>query len=335
MNNIEESLKNKINLKTKPVGSLGKLEEIALKAGKIQNTRNPELNNPTILVFAGDHGLTDEGVSPFPKEVTFQMVMNFIGGGAAINVFCNQNDINLKVVDAGVDYDFDKNLNIVHSKIAYGTKNMMNEPAMNAEICSKALDKGRELVKAEAKAGCNIIGFGEMGIGNTSSASLLMSHFTGVSIDEATGRGTGHDDEGLKEKKDILNKVLNKYTPNSPEEALAIFGGLEIAMMSGAFIEAATQGMIVMVDGFISSAAFLTAYEMDNSILKNAIFCHSSKEPGHLKMMNYLKVEPLVDLNMRLGEGSGAAVAFPLIKSAVNFLNQMASFEDAGVSNKE
>ncbi len=332
---MEREIQKKIDLKTKPVGSLGKLEEIALKIASIQKTLKPELKKPTILVFAGDHGLTEEGVSPFPKEVTYQMVMNFLSGGAAINVFCRQNKIQLKVVDAGVDFDFPSDFALVHAKIQRGTKNILKEPAMSSAICIQAIDKGREILRQEHSKGCNTIGFGEMGIGNTSIASLLMHKFTGVDIKDCTGRGTGHDDKGLKRKIEILEAASKKYNVTDPLEILATYGGLEISMMCGAMLEAKKHKMIILVDGFISSAAILAASAMDSSILNNTIFCHASTEPGHRLMLEYLKADPVVNLGMRLGEGSGVAVVFPIIHSAVSFLNEMASFEDAGVSNKE
>jgi len=331
---MKEALQTKIDLKTKPLGSLGKLEKIALKIGLIQNTLSPELKNPTLMVFAGDHGLTDEGVSRYPKEVTFQMVMNFLNGGAAINVFCRQHNINLKVVDAGVDYDFSEESNLIHAKVAKGTKNILKGPAMSMDICMQAINKGKEILKKEFEAGCNIISFGEMGIGNTSAASLLLHKYTGRSIEECTGRGTGHDDDGLIKKKAILKRASEKHDVSDPVEILATFGGLEIAMMCGAMLQAKKNGMVILVDGFITTAALLAAYQLDKLILDNCIFCHCSFELGHKYMLEYLGVEALVDLNMRLGEGTGAAVTYPLIKSAVLFLNEMASFEDAGVSEK-
>jgi len=331
---MKTALQIKIDLKTKPVGSLGKLEEIAHKIGLIQNTLSPELKNPTHLVFAGDHGLADEGVSLYPKEVTFEMVMNFLSGGAAINVFCRQHDIDLKVVDAGVDYDFSSKLNLIHAKIARGTKNILKEPAMSMAFCMRAINKGKEILNHEFEAGCNIISFGEMGIGNTSAASLLLHKYTGRSIEECTGRGTGHDDEGLKKKKAILKQASEKYDVSDPVEILATFGGFEIAMICGALLQAKKNGMIILVDGFITTAALLAAYQLDKLILDNCIFCHCSREKGHKYMLEYLGVEALVDLNMRLGEGTGAVVTYPLIKSAVLFLNEMASFEEAGVSSE-
>lgn len=331
---MEKELQHKIDFKTKPLGSLGKLEKVAFKIGKIQQTLSPELRNPTMIIFAGDHGITDEGVSPFPKEVTFQMVMNFLSGGAAISVFCKQNGMALKVVDAGVDHDFDSSLNLIHAKIERGTKNIMKEPAMSIETCTLAMNQGREIVKNEYKNGCNIIGFGEMGIGNTSSASLLMNKYTGIPIESCTGRGTGHDDEGLKRKLSILKQASDKYQTTDSLEILATYGGLEIAMMCGAMLEAKKLGMVILVDGFICTSACIAANSFDKDLLDNTIFCHSSEESGHKLMLEYLKAEALISIGLRLGEGSGAAVAYPLVKASVAFLNEMSSFEHAGVSNK-
>jgi nicotinate-nucleotide--dimethylbenzimidazole phosphoribosyltransferase len=332
---MKNALQHKVDFKTKPLGSLGKLEELAVKIGMIQNTLSPELKKPTHIVFAADHGLVDEGVSAYPKEVTYQMVMNFLMGGAAINVFCRQNDIDLKVVDAGVDFDFPQDANIFHVKMGRGTKNIMKEPAMTIELCKETMDKGRAIVNAESQKGCNIISFGEMGIGNTSSASLLMNKYTGIVIEDCTGRGTGHDDEGLKRKIAILKAASTKHNVSDSLEILATYGGFEIAMMCGAMLQAKDNGMVIVVDGFIVTSALLAAYNIDKTILDNCIFCHCSGEKGHKAMLDYLGGTALVDLGMRLGEGTGAAVTYPLIKSAVFFLNEMASFETAGVSNKE
>lgn len=336
MNNISEQLQYKINNKTKPLGSLGKLEEIALQIGKIQDSLTPELNEPAILVFAADHGIADAGVSPFPKEVTQQMVLNFLQGGAAINVFCKQNKINLKVIDAGVDADFQNHPSLIQAKIARGTKNILESAAMTIDECKKAIETGGNIVTEQYNNECNIIGFGEMGIGNTSSASLIMSKITGIQIDECVGKGTGHNSDGLRRKKDILKSALEKHPINNdPLSILSTFGGFEIAMITGAFLKAAELNMTILVDGFIVTSALLIAHKMNPEVLKNCIFTHTSNEQGHVKMLNYLGADPLLNLQMRLGEGTGAAVAFPIIQSAVNFLNQMASFEDAGVSNKE
>lgn len=331
---INNQLQQKIDLKTKPTGALGQLERIARQIGTIQNSLSPELKNPAMLVFAADHGLADAGVSPYPKEVTWQMVMNFCAGGAAINVFCRQNGIKLKVVDAGVDFGFPAGLPVVNCKMANGTKNMLKEPAMTVEQCREAMATGAELVKAEAAAGCNVIGFGEMGIGNTSASSLLMHRFTGLPIEQCTGKGAGMVGEKLDYKTSVLKTVSEKYNPSSVEETLATFGGFEIAMMVGAIREARKQQMVVLVDGFIATAATLTAIQFDGSVRDNCIFCHASEEQGHQLILQHLHAETVLSLGMRLGEGSGAAVAYPIIQSAVNFLNEMASFESAGISDK-
>jgi len=331
---LKEQLVQKINLKTKPIGALGKLEQIALKTGLIQKTLTPELIKPVHIVFAGDHGLADEGVSPYPKEVTAQMVINFLKGGAAVNVFCRQHNIGLKVVDAGVDFNFSEAEGLINAKIAKGTKNILKSPAMTQKQCLRAIDKGRELVALEFHKGSNIISFGEMGIGNTSSASLLLHKFTGLPIEECTGRGTGLDDEGVRNKARILKRATLLYNPDTPLEILRTFGGFEIAMMTGAYLQAKENGMVILTDGFIATAALLAAYEMDKTVINNCIFTHVSDEKAHRAMLEHLKAEPVADLGMRLGEGTGAAVIYPLVKSAVLFLNEMASFEEAGVSAK-
>lgn len=332
---ITESLQKKIDTRTKPVGSLGKLEKIALKIGVIQNTLTPELKNPAILVFAADHGIVDEGVSPCPKEITWQMVMNFVSGGAGINVFSRQHNIHLRVIDAGVDYDFSENCNVENCKLAYGTKNMMQEPAMSIEICQKAMEKGAECVRQEFERGCNVIGFGEMGISNTSPASLLLNKFANIPLEECIGRGAGHNDTGLHHKHNVLKQVAEKHTPKAPLEILATFGGLEIAMITGAVLEAKRLNMTILADGFISSSGFLAAYEMQHDILDNVIFCHASNERGHRAMVEYLKGDPVLNLDLRLGEGTGVALAYPILQSALIFLNEMASFDEAEVFDVE
>jgi nicotinate-nucleotide--dimethylbenzimidazole phosphoribosyltransferase len=332
---LNEQLKHKIDFKTKPLGALGLLEDLALQVGLIQNTLTPELKNPALLVFAADHGLADEGVSAYPKDVTWQMVMNFVAGGAAINVFCRQNSINLKVIDAGVDFDFPADAPVINAKIARGSHNMRHEPAMTATECAAAIQKGRELVQAETDNSCNIIGFGEMGIGNTSASSLLMHRFLNIPIEDCIGAGTGSHGEQLTRKMRILKEVSEKYDPKTPEETLATFGGLEIAMMVGAMLEASEQRMILLIDGFIATASVLTAIQLNPEVRANCVFCHSSNERGHKLMLEKLDAKPMLHLDLRVGEGTGAALALPLVQAAVNFLNEMASFEAAGVTNKE
>ncbi len=333
---IREKLEHKIDFKTKPLGALGKLEKIALQIGCIQETLEPELRNPTIVVFAGDHGIVNEGVSPYPQEVTYQMVFNFLQGGAGINVFSKQNGIEIKVVDAGVNFDFESHPDLIQAKVGKGTKSYLSESAMTEDQCQKAIKSGAEIVDEIHVNGSNIIGFGEMGIGNTSSAAILMSLLCGIPIENCVGKGTGLDDEGVEKKKAILKLAIenHKNIDKSPLSILATFGGFEIAMMCGAMMKATELKMILMIDGFIATSALLVASKMNASILDYCIFAHQSNENGHKLMLEHLKAEPLLNIGMRLGEGTGVAVAYPLIQSAVHFLNQMASFESASVSNK-
>ena len=333
--NIDVDLKKKIDGKTKPPGSLGRLETLALQCGKIQDSLNPELVNPTILVFAGDHGITEEGVSPYPQEVTAQMVLNFLKGGAAINIFCLQNNISLHVVDAGVKTDFPEGTELINANIGRGTKNFCKEAAMSLEECERAIENGAELSRTVPVSTCNVIGFGEMGIGNTSSAAALTQRFTGLPVEDCVGKGTGLDDSGLEHKQYSIRQALEKHAEiKEPQAVLSTFGGFEIAMMVGAILESAVLKRIILIDGFIASAAFLAASRIVPEIKQYAVFTHKSDEQGHAEILKYLQVEPLISLGMRLGEATGAAVAFPILKSAVSFLNQMASFESAGVSGR-
>ena len=333
--NIDVDLKKKIDSKTKPPGSLGRLETLALQCGKIQNSLNPELVNPTILVFAGDHGITEEGVSPYPQEVTAQMVLNFLNGGAAINIFCLQNNISLHVVDAGVKTDFPEGTELINANIGRGTKNFCKEAAMSLEECERAIEKGAELSCTVPVSTCNVIGFGEMGIGNTSSAAAMTQRFTGLPVEDCVGKGTGLDDSGLEQKLNTIRQALEKHAEiKEPQAVLSTFGGFEIAMMVGAMLESAVLKRIILIDGFIASAAFLAASRIVPEIKQYAVFTHKSDEQGHAEILKYLQVEPLISLGMRLGEGTGVAVSFPILKSAVSFLNQMASFESAGVSGR-
>ncbi|MCF6405160.1 nicotinate-nucleotide--dimethylbenzimidazole phosphoribosyltransferase [Chitinophaga filiformis] len=333
---IAAALQHKIDNKTKPLGSLGQLEKIALQVGAIQQTLTPALHQPAIVVFAGDHGIAKEGVSPFPQEVTYQMVFNFLQGGAGINVFTRQNDMQIRVVDAGVNFDFNQHPGLIHAKVGMGTKSYLQEPAMTMIQCQEAIEKGAAIVREIHQEGCNVIGFGEMGISNTSSAAIIMSLLCNIPLEQCIGRGTGLDDEGLARKKAILSEAIarHKGIEKTPLHVLSTFGGFEIAMMCGAMLQAAAAGMIILVDGFISTAALLVASKINEHILEYCIFTHQSNEQGHQLMLSHLKAVPLLSLGMRLGEGTGAAVAYPLIRSAVTFLNEMASFESAGVSNK-
>lgn len=335
LSNIDVDLKKKIDGKIKPPGSLGRLETLALQCGKIQNSLKPELVNPTILVFAGDHGITEERVSPYPQEVTAQMVLNFLNGGAAINIFCLQNNISLHVVDAGVKTDFPEGTELINANIGRGTKNFCKEAAMSLEECERAIEKGAELSRTVPVSTCNVIGFGEMGIGNTSSAAALTQRFTGLPVEDCVGKGTGLNDSGLEQKQNTIRQALEKHAEiKEPQAVLSTFGGFEIAMMVGAMLESAVLKRIILIDGFIASSAFLAASRIVPEIKQYAVFTHKSDEQGHAEILKFLQVEPLISLGMRLGEGTGVAVAFPILLSAVSFLNQMASFESAGVSGR-
>lgn len=332
---LKRELQTKIDNKTKPLGALGDLETIALKIGLIQKSLTPQLKNPHIVVFAADHGLAREGVSAYPPEVTHQMVLNFLNGGAAINVFCRQNKIALKIVDAGVSFDFEPATGLRTAKSRKGSGNMMQEPALSDEDLDFSLKQGAGFIREIANTECNIIGFGEMGIGNTSAASLLISALLDIPIEECVGKGTGVNSEQLKNKCSVLKAVQEKHgIPNHPLEILKTYGGLEIAQMCGAMQEAYKQGMILLIDGFITTAALTVAAKLNDRILDHCIFCHQSDEKAHKTVLDHFGARPLLHLNMRLGEGTGCALAFPVIESAVNFLNEMASFEDANISNK-
>jgi nicotinate-nucleotide--dimethylbenzimidazole phosphoribosyltransferase len=336
---ISAALEQKINLKTKPPGALGVLEAVALQVGSIQNTLSPVISHPHIVVFAGDHGIAATGlVNPYPQAVTAQMVLNFANGGAAINVFCRLHDVALTVVDAGVSYDFGKMDGIVDAKIAMGTADYLQGDAMTEEQLAEAMQKGADIVAAIYAKGCNTIAFGEMGIGNTSSAALIMHQLCGLPLEQCVGRGTGADDAQYRVKLEVLQTAAATHglgkNDITADQLLQKTGGFEIAMMTGAYRKAYALNMVIVVDGFIATAALLAAHQQNAAILSNCIFAHTSGEQGHQKMLQHLGATPLLNLGMRLGEGTGAAMAMPIIRSAVAFLNEMASFESAGVDNK-
>ena len=336
-NSLDAALLDKINNKTKPLGALGQLEQLALQIGRMQKTLTPALTSPQILVFAGDHGAAKAGVSAYPQDVTWQMVENFLAGGAAINVFAKHNGLGLRVIDAGVAHDFGARDGLVDAKVGPGTRNYIEEPAMSAHECAAALVKGAEIARKLADEGCNVLGFGEMGIGNTASASLITHALTGTSLLDCVGRGTGLDDAGLARKRELLTQAAQRAAlPVNPDAktVLAEFGGFEIVVMAGAMLGAAERGMTLLIDGFIVTSALLAASRIAPAILDYCVFCHRSAEPGHMAQLHALLADPLINLGLRLGEGTGAALAWPLVQAAVAFLNEMASFESAGVSGQ-
>lgn len=329
---LAAQLAQAINNKTKPLGSLGALEALAHQIGMIQQTRDISLHKPAILVFAGDHGVVAEGVSAYPQDVTWQMVENFLARGAAINVFAQQNSCALHVIDAGVNHDFGPRTGLVDRKLAHGTRNFAQEPAMSRETCEAALAAGMALA---GDIEGNVIGFGEMGIGNTTAAAALMHKLTGIPVAQCVGAGTGLSAEGVLHKQRVIEAAVERHSSaQAPLDVLATFGGLEIAMMAGAMLKAAERRMVLLVDGFIVTSALLVAARIQPAILDYCVFSHCSNESGHQQMLEHLNARPLLQLGLRLGEGTGCALALPLLHAAVNFLNQMATFESAQVSEK-
>ena len=331
---LEARLRHKIDHKTKPLGALGQLETLALQLGLIQRSESPALHSPQMLVFAADHGIAAEGVSAYPQAVTVQMVGNMLAGGAAINVFARQHGFALQVVDAGVAAELPAHPCLQPRKIAMGTKNICHEAAMSRLEAQAALAAGIQVMQALPG---NVVAFGEMGIANTSPAALLLARLTGASINDATGRGTGVDDAQLRHKQGVLMRALARHPATDPLDAvgeLAALGGFEIAMMAGAMLQAASERRVVLVDGFIAGASALVAQALVPAVRDYLVFCHRSAETGHRLLLSYLEARALLELDLRLGEGTGALLAWPLVQSAANFLNEMASFESAGVSEK-
>ena len=321
---------------TKPLGSLGRLEDIAAQIVAIRQGEITEPLNKGVYVFASDHGITAEGVSAYPREVTYQMVLNFLRQGAAVNVLANLHRAELQVIDVGVDADFQDIPGLLHHKIAKGTRNMLHEPAMSDEHLAQAIEVGAEVAANAVASGKTIIAIGEMGIGNTTSASAITCALTGASPSIATGRGTGVSPEAFTHKVSIVKAVGVKHfsgTPNPlPLDVLRCVGGLEIAAMVGMILAAASHKLIIIIDGFISTAAAALAVSLAPAAQGYLIAGHQSEEPGHKLLLDYLNLKPILTLNMRLGEGSGAVLAMPIVEAALAIYNQMATFTSAGVS---
>lgn len=371
---LAAELQDAIDGKTKPPGSLGMLETLALRMGLIQRTVRPCVLAPRILVFAGDHGIAHEGVSAYPQSVTWQMVENFLSGGGAVNVFARCNGVALDIVDAGVNHDFGPREGLLGCKQGYGTRNFAREPAMTRQECVRAIEAGAALVGAFADSGgssaCisagegpaqadgsaasptavagvlrpavggppeapNVLGFGEMGIGNTTSAAAIMHRLADVPLAECVGAGTGLTPQGVRHKLAVIQQAMALHgDARAPLDVLAAFGGFEIAMMAGAMLQAASMRMTLLIDGFIVTSALLVAARLHPSILDYCVFCHSSDERGHARLLRTLDAQPLLDLGLRLGEGTGCALAVPLLRCAAGFLGEMATFDSAGVSGR-
>ncbi len=331
---LEKALQFNIDQKTKPVGSLGQLEELALQIGLIQKTTRPALNKPVMLTIASDHEIAKEKVSPVPTEITWQQVLNFINGGGGIGLFSRLYGFDLYVVDAGVNYDFEPHPRLIDKKIRKGTRNFLNGPAMTMEECDQALQNGRDVVASFAEKGTNVVGFGEMGIANSSPATALLSVYAGIPVETCTGPGCGLLPEGVSHKAKVLKQAIEKRgIAATPEENLARFGGLEIATIAGGMLEAASRRMLVLVDGFITTSAFMAAYAICPTVKDYAVFSHCSHEPGHIKMLDFVGAKPVLDLQLRLGEGTGVALVFPIIQASIAMLNEMTSFTEAKVYN--
>lgn len=329
---FETALKAAIDGKTKPLGALGRIEELAAQIARAQKSLLPRVEHCRLTIFAADHGIAEEGVSAFPQAVTREMVRNFLAGGAAANVFSQSNGVDLIVVDAGVAGEPLDDPALVSTRIGAGTANFVHGPAMTSEELAAALKAGREFgLRGDFEA----MAYGEMGIANTSSASLLAAKLTGRAVSDYVGRGTGLDDTGLKQKTQILERAAARTEVTlSPEEALQEYGGYEIAMMAGAMMASAQAGRLVLIDGFIASAAAASALAMQPDIRPAMIFTHLSQEAGHKTLLEELNADPLLSLDLRLGEGTGALLAWPLVKAAAAMLRDMASFESAGVSRE-
>ena len=327
---LSQALLDAINNKTKPLGSLGRLETLAVQLGLIQGTTRIRIADPAILVFAGDHGVVAEGVSAYPQDVTWQMVENFLADGAAINVFARQNGCALHVVDAGVNHDFGVRPGLLDRKVAKGTRNFAAEPAMSRQQLEAALEHGMALARDLPGT---VVGFGEMGIGNTTAAAAIMHKLTGLPLEQCVGAGTGLSSDGIQRKQQVIAAAVQQHAgADDPLAVLATFGGFEIAMMTGAMLKAAELRKVLLIDGFIVTSALLVASRLQPAILDYCVFAHASSENGHRLMLDALGAEPLLQLGLRLGEGTGSALALPLLHAAANFLNEMATFASAQVS---
>lgn len=331
--NLRPSIIDKINNLTKPKGSLGRLEEIALQIALIQQTLTPALHKPQNIIFAADHGIVDEGVSLSPKEVTWQQLSNFLHGGAGVNFLCRQHGFELKIVDAGVDYDLPYEKGIIDMKVRRSTRNYLYEAAMTQEEMKLCIERGAEVVRRCHEEGSNVLSFGEMGIGNTSSSSLWMTYFTGIPLEQCVGAGSGLNQQGIRHKYEVLKRSMENYNGDgSATDIIRYFGGLEMVMAVGAMLQAAELKMLILVDGFIMTNCMLAAMQLCPAVKDYAIFGHCGDESGHKLILEYMQAKPLINLGLRLGEGTGAICAYPLVDSAVRMINEMDNFAHASIT---
>lgn len=329
---LRDRIRHTIDTKTKPLGALGRIEELAAQIALIQQTAAPRMTACTLTIFAADHGIAHAGVSAFPQVVTGQMVLNFLSGGAAANVFAAVNGVTLQVVDAGVAGEPISHPALIDRRIAPGTGNFLTEPAMTPAQAEQALDHGAAVARS---ARGEALAFGEMGIANTATAAALTHKLTGLPLADLVGRGTGLDDAGLANKVAILSRAVARTGTLDAEQAMAEYGGFEIVMIAGAMLETARSGRVVIVDGFIATAAAVLAVTLEPESRAAMVFAHHSHESGHGALLAHLDARPLLALDMRLGEGTGALLAWPLLKAAAAMMTDMASFETAGVSTRD
>ncbi len=328
----ENAIQQRIDQKTKPLGALGRLESLALQLALIQQRQRLAITAPTVLVFAGDHGVAAQGVSIAPSAVTRQMVLNFLAGGAAINCFSRASGMNMRVVDAGILEPVD-HPDVIQQRLGCVTGDISVEPAMSRDTAEQGLEWGANLVRKLASNGCNLLACGEMGIGNTTPAAALLAALTGLPVAACVGRGTGIDDAQFARKLALVSAAVARGgKQKDPVALLAELGGFEIAQITGALLAGAEAGMTLLVDGFIVTAAALLATRIAPASREYMVFAHGSAESGHGMMLEALRARPLLDLDLRLGEGTGAALALPLLQAACVFYNEMASFEEAGVT---
>lgn len=332
-----DAIRHKIDNLNKPKGSLGRLEDLAMQICLIQQTLTPKLNNPCHLLFGGDHGIEREKVSISPREITWQQMLNFAKGGGGVNMFCRQHGFKLYLVDVGVDYDLSNCHEIYNRKIAPGTANFIDGPAMSEEQYRQALDVGAEFVDKCHADGCNVVCVGEMGIANTSPSSVWMSLLGDIPLDECIGAGAGLDNAGIKHKSDVLNRAVDRFIYTTGGKAdtntvIRYFGGFEMVSAVGAMLRAAELGLIVLVDGFIMTACALAAVRLYPEAKEYMIFGHVGDENGHRRLLDLLGAQPLLNLGLRLGEGTGALCAYPIVESAVRMINEMNNFDNAHIT---
>lgn len=330
---IRTELRNKIDNLTKPKGSLGTLEELALQIGWIQQTLEPKLSKPHNIIFAADHGIVEEGVSLSPKEITWQQISNFLHGGAGVNFLCRQHGFTLKIVDSGVDFDFPKDKGVIDMKVRKSTRNYLHEAAMTEEEMELCIERGAQVVKDCHAEGCNVISFGEMGIANTSASSIWMTCFTEIPLDKCVGAGSGLDNKGIIHKYNVLKQALDNYKgDHSPEDIIRYFGGYEMVMAIGGMLQAAELNMVILIDGFIMTNCILAASKLYSEVMNYAIFGHQGDETGHKLVLEALGAQPLLYLGLRLGEGTGAICAYPIVESAIRMINEMDNFAHASIT---